>query len=252
MNTGPREWDAQTYDRVSDPQFSWGLEVLERLNLTGDEYVMDAGCGSGRVTEALLARLPTGRVIGVDQSASMIDAARERLADRAELHVADLSTFDLGLQADAILSTATFHWIADHDALFAGLRAHLRPGGRLVAQCGGHGNIARIHAAAREVMASAPYAPSFEGWLGPWNFAAPGETDQRLRAAGFAEARTWLQEIGVTPEEPHPYLTEINLGAHLERLPEEQRPGFVDEVIERLGGPPVTIDYVRLNIDANA
>jgi trans-aconitate 2-methyltransferase len=204
------------------------------------------------VTEALIARLPNGRVIGVDQSASMIDAAAARLGDRAELHVADLATFDLGLQADAILSTATFHWIADHDALFVRLRAHLRPGGLLVAQCGGQGNIASVHAAAREVMAVDPFAPSFEGWRGPWNFAAPDETEARLRAAGFAQARAWLQERPVTPEEPHAYLTEINLGAHLGRLPEELRPRFVDAVIERLGGPPVTIDYVRLNIDATA
>ena len=128
-------------------------------------------------------------MIGVDQSASMIDAARERLGDRAELHVADLSTFDLGLQADAILSTATFHWIADHDALFARLRAHLRPGGLLVAQCGGQGNIASVHAAAREVMAIEPYAPSFEGWRGPWNFAAPGETEERLRGRRLRRRR---------------------------------------------------------------
>jgi trans-aconitate 2-methyltransferase len=229
-----------------------GREVLERLPLNGDETVIDAGCGSGRVTEALIARLPSGRVIGVDQSASMIDAARERLGDRAELHVADLATFDLGLQADAILSTATFHWIADHDALFARLRAHLRPGGLLVAQCGGQGNIASVHAAAREAMAAEPFAPSFEGWRGPGNFAAPDETEARLRAAGFAQARAWLQERPVTPDEPHAYLTEINLGAHLGRLPEDLRPRFVDAVIERLGGPPVTIDYVRLNIDATA
>ena len=181
-----RSWSGADYDRLSTPMEAMGREVLERLPLTGDETVIDAGCGSGRVTEALLARLPAGRVIGVDQSASMIDAARERLGDRAELHVADLSTFDLGLEADAILSTATFHWIADHDALFARLRAHLRPGGMLVAQCGGQGNIASVHAAAREAMAIEPYAPSFEGWRGPWNFAAPGETEERLRAAGFA------------------------------------------------------------------
>jgi trans-aconitate 2-methyltransferase len=247
-----RDWDATSYDRVSTPQVEMANAVLERLPLRGDETVLDAGCGSGRVTEALVARLPTGRVIGVDQSASMIDAARERLGERAELHVADLSTFDLGLQADAILSTATFHWIADHDALFARLRAHLRPGGLLVAQCGGQGNIAGVHAAAREVMAIEPYAPSFEGWRGPWNFAAPAETEERLRAAGFAQARAWLQERPVTPDEPHAYLTEINLGAHLERLPEPLRPRFVDEVVERLGGAPVTIDYVRLNIDATA
>jgi trans-aconitate 2-methyltransferase len=247
-----RSWHGATYDRLSTPMEAMGREVLERLPLEGGETVIDAGCGSGRVTEVLVERLPHGRVIGVDASASMIDAASERLGGRVELHVADLATVDLGVEADAILSTATFHWIADHDALFARLRAHLRPGGRLVAQCGGHGNIATVHAAARETMATAPYAPHFEGWQGPWNFATPEDTDRRLRAAGFAEARAWLMERPVTPEDAHAYLTEINLGAHLGRLPEDLRAPFVDAVIERLGGAPVTIDYVRLNIDAAA
>ena len=59
MNTGAREWDAETYDAVSDPQFEWGMEVLERLELRGDEVAVDAGCGSGRVTAELAERLPT-------------------------------------------------------------------------------------------------------------------------------------------------------------------------------------------------
>jgi len=247
-----RSWSGAEYDRLSTPMEAMGREVLERLPLEGSETVIDAGCGSGRVTEALIARLPRGRVVGVDSSASMIDAARERLGDRAELHVADLVTFDLGLRADAILSTATFHWIADHDALFARLRAHLRDGGRLVAQCGGTGNIAKVLAAAREAMATQPYAPHFGDWQRLGIFAAPGDTERRLAGAGFTQARAWLQERAVTPDDPHAYLTEINLGAHLGRLPEELRSAFVDDVIERLGGPPITIDYVRLNIDAVA
>jgi trans-aconitate 2-methyltransferase len=247
-----RSWHGATYDRLSSPMEAMGREVLERLPLEGDETVVDAGCGSGRVTEALLARVPRGRVVGVDASASMVEAARERLGDRVELHVADLASFDLGIQADAILSTATFHWIADHDALFERLRAHLRPGGRLVAQCGGHGNIASVHAAARATMATDSYAQYFEDWRGPWNFATPEDTERRLKAAGFAEARAWLMERPVTPDDPHAYLTEINLGAHLQRVPEDLRAAFVDDVIERLGGAPITIDYVRLNIDAVA
>jgi trans-aconitate 2-methyltransferase len=247
-----RSWHGATYDRLSTPMEAMGREVLERLPLRGSETVIDAGCGSGRVTEALLARLPQGRVIGVDVSASMVEAAHERLGDSVELHVADLATFDLGLRADAILSTATFHWIADHDALFARLHAHLRPGGPLVAQCGGHGNIANVHAAARDVMTREPYEAHFGAWQGPWNFAAPQDTERRLRTAGFREARGWLQERPVTPDDPHAYLAEINLGAHLGRLPDELRTPFVDEVIDVLAGPPVTIDYVRLNIDATA
>ena len=230
-----------------------GREVMERLELRGDETVLDAGCGSGRLTEALRERLPDGRVIGVDVSASMIEAARGRLGPDADLRVADLVSLDLGGETvDAVFSTATFHWIADHDALFASLRGVLRPGGRLVAQCGGAGNIASVHAAARQAGDDPPFREHFEGWNGPWNFATPEDTERRLRGAGFAEARCWLAERPVQPDDPREYLRTINLGAHLQRLPEDLRPSFVDAVVEGLGGPPVTIDYVRLNIDAVA
>ena len=145
-----RDWDARTYDRVADPQTRWGAVVLDRLPLDGDERVLDAGCGSGRVTELLAARLPRGRVVALDGSPSMIEAARDRLApfgDRIEYVVADLGRpLPIDGTVDAILSTATFHWVPDHDALFANLAAVLRPGGRLVAQCGGAGNIATVKA----------------------------------------------------------------------------------------------------------
>lgn len=247
-----RDWNGADYDRLSTPMEAMGLAVLDRLTLSGDETVIDAGCGSGRVTQALLDRLPRGRVIGVDGSPSMIAAAERRLGDdpRVALLVADLTELDVP-PADAILSTATFHWIGDHALLFSRLRAALRPGGRLVAQCGGEGNIAAVHAAARAVGAQEPYAPYLAAWAGPWRFAAPDDTERLLRAAGFAEARAWLEDRPVTPEDPQAYLREINLGAHLEQLPDDLREGFVTAVRERLD-PPGTIGYVRLNIDARA
>lgn len=253
-----RDWNGADYDRLSAPMEAMGREVLGRLALTGDEFVVDAGCGSGRVTQALLERLPRGRVVGVDGSPSMIDAARERLGDagRLRLVVADLTDLDVarhlgGTPADAVLSTATFHWVGDHALLFTRLRAALRDGGRLVAQCGGEGNIAAVHAAAQAVGAQEPFTAHLAGWSGPWRFAPPGETEDLLRAAGFREARAWLEDRPVTPPDPRAYLREINLGAHLEQLPESLREAYVDAVLDLLGPEP-TIGYVRLNIDATA
>jgi trans-aconitate 2-methyltransferase len=126
MNTGAREWDAETYDTVSDPQFEWGMEVLERLELCGDETVVDAGCGSGRVTAELVERLrPGGRVIAVDGSVAMVEKAKERLGETAGYLVSDLLELELEEPVDLVFSTATLHWIPDHDALFARLRAAL-------------------------------------------------------------------------------------------------------------------------------
>jgi trans-aconitate 2-methyltransferase len=246
-----RSWDGAEYDRLSSPMERLGREVLDRAALRGDETVLDAGCGSGRLIEALLERLPAGRVIAVDASPSMIEAARARVGDRADLRVADLTALDLGEHVDLVFSTATFHWIADHERLFAALRGALRDGGRLVAQCGGAGNVATVDAAARAVAGDDPFAAHLAGWPGPWNFATPQDTERRLRAAGFAEARCALVARPVTPEDPRAYLEEIVLGAHLERLPERLRAPFVDAVSERLGPAPA-IDYVRLNIDAVA
>jgi trans-aconitate 2-methyltransferase len=242
----PREWDARTYDRVADPQTRWGRAVLDRLPLVGDERVLDAGCGSGRVTELLAERLPRGGVVALDASASMVEAARERLApfgNRIEYVVADLGRLlPLTVPVDAVLSTATFHWVRDHDALFANLAAVLRPGGWLVAQCGGVGNIASV----RAVLATIG-----DGWLGTPHYETPMDTVQRLDIAGFVDIECWLTDEPTRFEAGAPletFLRTVILGAHVQRLPEAQRDEFVRTVAERL--PEPVIDYVRLNIVA--
>jgi trans-aconitate 2-methyltransferase len=244
--SGPRDWDAATYDRVADPQTRWGRVVLDRLPLEGTEHVLDAGCGSGRVTELIAERLPNGRVIALDSSAAMIEAARARLApfgDRVEYVVADLGQpLPLADPVDAILSTATFHWVPDHDALFVNLAAVLRPGGRLVAQCGGAGNIASV----RRLLATIG-----DGWPGAAHYETPEATTRRLETAGFVDIECWLTDepTRFEPGEPlETFLRTVILGGHLERLPAEERDGFVKAVADGL--PEPVIDYVRLNITA--
>lgn len=248
--SAPRDWDAPVYEAISSPMEEMGREVLARLDLRGDETVLDAGCGTGRVTAALLERLPDGRVIGVDGSPSMIEQARERLpAGRVDLQVADLAELELESPVDHVLSTATFHWVPDHGALFQRMFAALKPGGRLVAQCGGAGNIADVVAAVADVVEREPFAERLGGWPGPWNFASPEETEERLHRAGFEDAHCWLFDWPVVPEHPASWFATVMLGSHLDRLEAEHREVFVDAVLDKLE-PPFTAHYVRLNIEA--
>ncbi len=246
-----RDWDASTYQRVALPHEDWARAVLDRLGLEGGETVLDAGCGSGRTTEIVIERVPDGRVIAVDGSPSMVEKVKEVLRPQDVALVADLTRLELDERVDAIFSTAVFHWILDHDALFARMRAALRDGGRFAAQCGGKGNIDAFRRAGEEVARRAPYAEHLEGIEGLWNYAGAAETEERLRAAGFTEVRCWLEPWPVDPPEPEVFARTICLGAHVERLPEELRDRFVADVLAAQPSP-LRLDYVRLNIEATA
>jgi trans-aconitate 2-methyltransferase len=242
-----RDWDAATYHRVSGPQVEWAAALLDRLVLRGDETVLDAGCGTGGVTRLLHERLPRGRVIAVDAAPSMVAQARELLPDDVDVRQADLLELELGEPVDAIFSSATFHWIADHERLFSRLFAALSPGGRLVAQCGGPGNVEAVKQAGHGAAAQSRFAPYFEGWSEDWMFATPEDTERRLLGAGFTDVWCWLSRLEVDPDDPAGYLGAICLGSFLARLPEELHEPFVSAALELLPDP-LRIHYVRLNI----
>jgi trans-aconitate 2-methyltransferase len=244
-----RDWDASTYDRVSDIQLGWAREQLARLVLADDEVVLDAGCGSGRVTAELADRVPRGRVYAVDVAPSMVGHAREALGDRATVLCQNLVQLELPEPVDAAFSNATFHWIADHDRLFSRLHTTLKPGGQLVAQCGGRGNIDGFRVLADSIAATEPFAPYFEGWTKPWNYAGAEETEARLQRAGFEDVACWLEPRNVTPTDPRSFVQTVCLVRHLDPLPDELRGPFVDRVLAE-AGEPFVLEYVRLNMTA--
>ena len=251
-----RDWDAGEYEKLSAPQTRWGAGVLGRLELSGDEAAIDAGCGTGRVTELLLEKLPEGSVLAVDTSEAMVEAAGRRFAGEPRVRVERQDLLDLEVEerVDLVFSTATFHWIKDHDRLFERLARVLKPQGRLVAQCGGEGNISRATEAVGETMERERFRGYFEGWKDDKYYADPQSTARRLEAAGFEEVETWLHdEVAAfdSVDELTRFLWAVVLGGHLERLPEEERKPFVAEVAEKVAadGTPA-LDYVRLNIMA--
>ena len=260
------EWNAGAYHELSDPQFIWGLRVLERLPLRGSERVLDAGCGSGRLTRELATRVPHGFVVGCDLSENMVRAAADTLRGATDERIdpshvavtrADLLALPWRGVFDAAFSTATLHWVHDHDRAFAELRRALTTKAQLEAQCGGGPNLARIHARAKRLSRTEPFHPFFASWRDPWLFASPEETEARLRQAGFVRVRCWLEEA------PTPLTDELRYRSFLEAVvmrpflaaltAPELRVRFLDAMVAEARGddPPFTLDYWRLNISAS-
>ena len=254
-------WNAAAYHKVSGPQTSWGQKVLERLELRGDERAIDAGCGSGRLTAELMARLPTGTLIAIDQSWPMLVTARANLrpafGNRVRFAQVALPAMPFSSWADLVFSTATFHWIADHRALFRSIFEALRPGGRLLAQCGGGANLERAHGLAEQVMGDEPFRAFFSDWPRPWEFASAQATAGRLRDAGFTAIDTSLEPAPTTlPTEAdyREFVTTVIYHPHLEQLPAaELKQQFIDRVtgLAARADPPFTLDYWRLNMSAH-
>lgn len=239
-----REWDAAAYDTLNAPMTERGNDAVARLELRGDETVLDAGCGTGEVTATLLERLPHGNVVALDGSQAMLDAARERFAGdpRVSFAHADLEQpLPLANPVDAIVSTSTFHWVRDHDALFRHLAAALRPGGQLVVECGGDGNIAAV----LTVLAQLGEADH------PWTYASAEDTERRLVAAGFEDLAVRLVprvSHFATRAELERFLTSVALRTYYDARDPEAGAAFVHDVAARLPAPE--LHWVRLEVVA--
>jgi trans-aconitate 2-methyltransferase len=254
------EWNAQAYNRLNNPMQTWGEAMVERLPLRGDETALDLGCGSGRLTEFLLRRLPRGRLIAIDRSANMLAAAREHLepefGGRVEYLHKSLDELDLHQAADLAFSNAAFHWIRDHPRLLAAIFEALRPASWLIAQCGAGPNIARVRERAGRLMSAPAFEPFFGDWPGPWEFAFPVVMTERLHVAGFVDVETEMFEAPVqlsSVRETRDYFENVILGTHLERISDPKlRASFLDRMTEQsaVDDPPFRQDYWRLNLRA--
>ncbi len=253
-----REWNSTVYHRLSGPQVSWGKKVLSRLRLGGDEVVLDAGCGTGRLTAELLEALPHGHVVGIDLSQNMLNSGREHLGEhlgsRLSLVAADLLRLPFARAFDGVVSTAAFHWVLDHDQLFSNLRRVLVPGGWLEAQCGGAANLARLRGRVDGLAATSRFARYFAGFHEPWLYQDAKGAAQTLRRAGFVDVETSVEPALTVLEDAAQYIEfvrNIILREHLRRIPSEDlRSEFMENLATRAAGddPPFSLDYWRLNL----
>jgi trans-aconitate 2-methyltransferase len=257
-----REWNSAVYHRLSGPQVSWGKKVLARLKLRGNELVLDAGCGTGRLTADLLEALPNGHVIGVDLSQNMLGSAREHLSgdfgSRLNLVACDLLHLPFKRRFDVIVSTAAFHWVLDPDRLFRDLHDLLVPDGRMEAQCGGGPNVVRLRERANSLMASPKFARFFVGFREPWLFQNAEQAAAALKRAGFIDIETSVESAPTVldnAEHFREFVPNIIFRRHLQNLPNENlRTEFIENLTRQAAkdDPPFLLDYWRLNLRGRA
>jgi trans-aconitate methyltransferase len=241
-----QEWNAERYAKNARFVSDLGQAVLDLLNPQPGERILDLGCGDGALTERLVAA--GAKVVGVDSSADMVRAAKVRGLDA---RVGDGYTLRFDSEFDAVFSNAAMHWMKrDPDAVVAGAYLALKPGGRFVAEMGGHGCAAAITVALCATLQERGLSNPAD--LIPWYFPTPDEYQARLEAAGFT-----IEHIALIPR-PTPLPTGMRgwldtfAIPFTKTLPENKRGEFLDEVTEKLR--PVlcdskgrwTADYMRL------
>jgi trans-aconitate 2-methyltransferase len=255
-------WNAEVYDRIGTPMRAWAQQVIDELQLRGDETVLDAGCGSGSVTLDLLEKLPDGKVYAVDASAEMIASLTKTLDERGITSVvpihASLTDFELPEPVDAVFSNAVFHWIPDDEALFGCLYRATKAGGRVRAQCGGYGNNAHVLEAVAAIRGQSRFAEHLGEFRDSKKYRTPDEAKASLERAGFVDVRARLFEAPVpfdSNDDAALYIRTILLRDHIARLPtEELRDAYAHAVVEetvRRWGKPYVADYVRLDMWAS-
>lgn len=258
-------WDADTYDLVSNAQEEWANFIIKQREWSGDETILDAGCGSGKITKILSNIIRNGTIYAVDNDPNMIKKTKEKLGDVKNVHIiqSDLTATaefrNMQIKFDVIFSNAVLHWILDHQKVFKNFYDLLNSKGELLIQCGGFGNLEKTLSLFNTVKDSPEFNRYFHEWKQSWYFAKPEDTKSILKDLNFKNIQVYLSNSNIDFDGKNNYLLYMKtvvLGPYLKHLPSEQlKNKFIETTLDLIeqDHPDLRwkLDYVRLNILAS-
>jgi len=257
------KWNAADYAANSLVQQTWARELIAKLNLRGDEHILDVGCGDGKVTAEIARAVPRGSVTGVDASAEMIGFARKTFPagkiSNLKFQIADAREISFKKKFAVLFSNAALHWVDDHEEFLRGAASALKPGGRLVVSCGGKGNAQDVFVALRPEMRLARWRKFFRSMPRPYFFYAPGDYEKWLPQSGFKAKKIKLapKDAAYKGAEGFAAWLRTTWIPYVQRVPENLREEFISAVTQRYvarhpadADGKVHVRMVRLEIDA--
>lgn len=248
-------WDPSDYERNSSAQERAAEAVFARLALRGDEHILDIGCGDGKVTAKMAALVPMGKVTGIDSSSEMIDFARLRfLASKypnLSFELGDAQNLEYACEFDLVVSFACLHWVKDHLAVLRGIKRGLKPGGKMIIQCGGRGAGDDIFSLSKAIIKSDKWSGYFRGYCNPHGIYGP------------EEYHTWLNQVGLDELNVNLSVKDMVMPGRMglegfirttwlsltERLPGGLRQQFIAEIADRyLNLRPLEGGYAKVGM----
>lgn len=236
-----QQWNPSDYEKNSSAQEKAALAVLSKLDLKGDEHILDIGCGDGKITLQMAAMVPHGQVLGIDSSKEMIAFARNRIPSspypNLSFETGDALNLNYNNEFDLITSFACLHWVKDHLAVLKGIERSLKPGGRMIIQCSGRSDGAEgnIFDLTRAVIRSEMWSRYFRGYSNPHGIYGPEEYHAWLDQAGLEELKADLtiKDLVLPGRAGLEGFIRTTWLSVTERIPEEMRPQFIREISDR-------------------
>jgi trans-aconitate methyltransferase len=236
VKTGYR-FDGKKYEKSSEHQREWGNKLVKELDLKGNETILDLGCGNGLITGELAERVPHGKVVGIDNSPSMIETAKTHKTVNTEFMLLDMNEMNFDNEFDVVFSNATLHWILDHEKLLKKIYRGLKPNGFMRIQFAADGNCSNLIEVLREVMDLPQFSSYFGGFEWPWYMPKIEEYEKLLSRTKFRNYKVWGENADRYFRDEKlmiGWIEQPSIVPFLAVLPENMKKLFRDLVVEKM------------------
>lgn len=263
MKEKSHKWDAELYAKNSSRQYQLAMELIEKLNLKGNESVLDIGCGDGKITAFISSKLPNGTVVGIDSSEEMISYAKQQFpsSKHPNLSFVCVSATELKFENkfDIAFSISVLNWIKDQETVLTGVNKALKKNGRILFQMSGKGMYKKLLANINKLIQQEKWKAYFKDFVFPWFYYSPEEYRPWLEKAGLKINRIELITKDLTYKGKKDLIDFITVGWGIftQKVPENKRQTFILKFAESyLETYPLDkngilhIDAIRLEVDA--